>query len=909
MKIYLILLFICSALSQDYFNLEINETGESTLFIFESSITTLEEGDEIGIYDLNGVLDSSGNIGEILVGSGVWNNNQLEIIGIHSVDLSQFGGPILPGAIVGNNLEIKIWKSIEQIEYTPIFNIGAGSGQFDGIFSVISNISCSEQDSIDECGICNGPGAIYDCGCDDIAPGYCDCNNNVNDCSGVCGGNAYFDQCNTCDDDPSNDCELDCNGEWGGSTEIDECGVCGGLGAIYDCGCNDIPVGYCDCNNNIYDCAGICGGQEFIDSCGICGGDESQCENSQAVIGFYDLGGSILLNLNYANLSDDLCINDITISNQEGQNINSTIGSCINLLDIEGTIPIYIKNSVSISGFQIVFSGFEIVDFFGGVSEQENFLITNSSNSIIGFSLGQNFIEPSGIFLGCTDTTACNYNPNANEDNGLCDYPQQNYDCNGDCINFDCENICGGNSVFDECGICNGPGPTILCDDMSLVCNEDECQSDGGGDGGGGDDGNENNDCNENEILDCFDNCAPSNWLGDGNCDDSAVDFNCLELAYDMGDCSIDFTNHIMPIISANCTGYCHTGASAYDGGLNLESYSNMMQGGNSGPAIQPFYPDYSLLYLKLIGEAPGEQMPYGTSLQEPIEASINSIYYWIIQGAIGPDDNDDGGIGGCPGGIADCDGECVSESLLGDGNCDDGEMGEANFNCIQYVFDNTDCPVGVLEFGNITYSDGQGNLEILMNCEFPVSEFNIGFSGISVSGLNGGAASESNFNLSFTDSSIAGSSINSSLNIPANSGLLTIIEYTDISNNEICFENSNITTYNNISYEAVLGDCIQISSDLDAENIVPNETNIISIYPNPFNPKTTINFNISDSEYTEINIFDLNGRKIETVFKGFLSKGNYKKTWDASNQPSGIYIVQLKNSANKISSKILLAK
>ena len=33
-------------------------------------------------------------------------------------------------------------------------------------------------------------------------------------------------------------------------------------------------------------------GQEFIDSCGICGGDESQCENSQAVIGFYDLGGS-----------------------------------------------------------------------------------------------------------------------------------------------------------------------------------------------------------------------------------------------------------------------------------------------------------------------------------------------------------------------------------------------------------------------------------------------------------------------------------------------------------------------------------------------------------------------------------------------------------------------------------------
>ena len=40
----------------------------------------------------------------------------------------------------------------------------------------------------------------------------------------------------------------------------------------------------------------------------------------------------------------------------------------------------------------------------------------------------------------------------------------------------------------------------------------------------------------------------------------------------------------------------------------------------------------------------------------------------------------------------------------------DDGEMGEANLNCIEYVFDDTDCPVGILEFGNIAYSDGQGS-------------------------------------------------------------------------------------------------------------------------------------------------------------------------------------------------------
>ena len=45
---------------------------------------------------------------------------------------------------------------------------------------------------IDECGICNGPGSIYDCGCYDILEGYCDCEENIEDCLGICGGNAIL---------------------------------------------------------------------------------------------------------------------------------------------------------------------------------------------------------------------------------------------------------------------------------------------------------------------------------------------------------------------------------------------------------------------------------------------------------------------------------------------------------------------------------------------------------------------------------------------------------------------------------------------------------------------------------------------------------------------------------------------
>ena len=53
---------------------------------------------------------------------------------------------------------------------------------------------------IDECGVCDGPGSVYECGCSDIAEGECDCDGNVLDDCGDCGGNnAAQDECGVCD--------------------------------------------------------------------------------------------------------------------------------------------------------------------------------------------------------------------------------------------------------------------------------------------------------------------------------------------------------------------------------------------------------------------------------------------------------------------------------------------------------------------------------------------------------------------------------------------------------------------------------------------------------------------------------------------------------------------------------------
>ena len=106
MKLFLLIFFLFSSLlfSQEHFILDIEETGESTLFIFQNDIASLNDDDELGIFDANGIVDSDGNFGELLVGSGIWSGNQLEIVAIMGVDLSQFGGPILPGAVSGNSM-------------------------------------------------------------------------------------------------------------------------------------------------------------------------------------------------------------------------------------------------------------------------------------------------------------------------------------------------------------------------------------------------------------------------------------------------------------------------------------------------------------------------------------------------------------------------------------------------------------------------------------------------------------------------------------------------------------------------------------------------------------------------------------------------------------------------------------
>jgi hypothetical protein len=76
--------------------------------------------------------------------------------------------------------------------------------------------------------------------------------------------------------------------------------------------------------------------------------------------------------------------------------------------------------------------------------------------------------------------------------------------------------------------------------------------------------------------------------------------------------------------------------------------------------------------------------------------------------------------------------------------------------------------------------------------------------------------------------------------------------------------------------------------------NIIINKFKLSQNYPNPFNPSTIIRFQIKDSRFVTLKIYDILGKEIETLVNEKLGAGEYESTFDGSNLSSGIYFYRL---------------
>ena len=88
----------------------------------------------------------------------------------------------------------------------------------------------------------------------------------------------------------------------------------------------------------------------------------------------------------------------------------------------------------------------------------------------------------------------------------------------------------------------------------------------------------------------------------------------------------------------------------------------------------------------------------------------------------------------------------------------------------------------------------------------------------------------------------------------------------------------------------------------------IPDGYYLTQNFPNPFNPTTTIEFQIPKQSLVELKIYDILGREIQTLVNKVLEAGDYTYSFDAGNLASGIYLYKLKvNSFVQVKKMILL--
>ncbi len=80
--------------------------------------------------------------------------------------------------------------------------------------------------------------------------------------------------------------------------------------------------------------------------------------------------------------------------------------------------------------------------------------------------------------------------------------------------------------------------------------------------------------------------------------------------------------------------------------------------------------------------------------------------------------------------------------------------------------------------------------------------------------------------------------------------------------------------------------------------------------YPNPFNPSTTIGFSVDKTGQASVQVFDLLGRKVATLFNGAAVAGRtYRLMFDAQNLAAGIYVVRLDAGSQQAMRRMVLVK
>ncbi len=93
------------------------------------------------------------------------------------------------------------------------------------------------------------------------------------------------------------------------------------------------------------------------------------------------------------------------------------------------------------------------------------------------------------------------------------------------------------------------------------------------------------------------------------------------------------------------------------------------------------------------------------------------------------------------------------------------------------------------------------------------------------------------------------------------------------------------------------------------ADPTAPPAVRLIGNYPNPFNPATTISWELPVAADVTVSVFNLEGQRIAVLAQGRMTAGRHEVVWDASNNAAGSYVYQIIAGNRTFTGKMTLLK
>ena len=177
-----------------------------------------------------------------------------------------------------------------------------------------------------------------------------------------------------------------------------------------------------------------------------------------------------------------------------------------------------------------------------------------------------------------------------------------------------------------------------------------------------------------------------------------------------------------------------------------------------------------------------------------------------------------------------------------------------------------------------------------------------------------GGRAEEAGWTIQTNESgTIIGLSLSGEY-ISAGEGVLTNIQWSIEGNNPmegiIDLDIDEISGYFGESLNVEKGEPLEVSvlNNQDYFNL-PERFKLFNTYPNPFNPVTNIKYSVPKNTNVSIKVYDINGNMIKEMYTGNQIIGTYNISWNADNQPSGLYFVKMDAGEFTQTQKLMLVK